>query len=426
MKELYIPRDILDIIKNINANGHEAYLVGGAVRDSILGIESKDYDICTNMPLEKIKELYPNFHLMKPNDNRNTGVMKIENLVVEISDFKGVSLFDDLSNRDFTMNAIAMDKDSNIIDPFNGLESLNKKEVSLIKKSGEALKTDPLRILRAIRIAAKMNFEIDDNCKKEMFKQKELLNNVASERIYRELIQILITDNPAKYIRNNIDIFFQILPELKPLQGFEQHNPWHIYDVLEHTLVVLENTPKNIFLRFAALFHDVGKPEKFFIGEDGKGHFYGHPEASAKIFDEVSSRLKMDKKTKKIVRLLIEKHDITFSKKTEKAYQFIKENGIDFVKLLFEIKKADNKGQNPEYASPVIEELNAIETIYNNCILVIQNLQINEDKINELGIKRKRVKIIIDDLVKQILKQNIENTEERIVNYIEENYKQRK
>lgn len=426
MTKTHIPVCIFELLEQINQRGYEAYLVGGAVRDSILGIESKDYDICTNMPLHQVKELYPNFHLMKPNENRNTGVMKIGNLVVEISDFKGVSLFDDLSNRDFTMNAIAMDKDSNIIDPFNGRESFIKKEISLIKKDGSAFQKDPLRILRAIRIAAKMNFEIDDNCKNEMFKHKELLNNVASERVYRELIQILITDNPAKYIRNNIDIFFQILPELKPLQGFEQHNPWHIYDVLEHTLVVLENTPKNIFLRFAALFHDAGKPEKFFIGEDGKGHFYGHPEASAKIFDKISSRLKMDNKTKKVVRQLIEKHDMTMSKKPEKAYQFIKENGIDFTILLFELKKADNKGQNPEYARPVIKELIDIEKLYKSCILVIKNLQINGDKINELGIRGQKVKIIIEDVTRQILKQKLENSEEQIISYIEETYKQRK
>ncbi len=310
-----MPDIIKQIIQTINESGYQAYLVGGAVRDYLTDIESKDYDICTNMPLIKIKEQFPKFALMKPNDNRKTGVMRIEGKDIEISEFKGADLLEDLSNRDFTINAIAMDINGKIIDPYNGIESLQQKELSLIKKDGEAFITDPLRILRAIRIAARMNFIIDDNCKIQMNAQKERLVKVPSERIYRELIQLLVTDNPAYYIRESKKIFFQIIPELKPMDRFNQHNKWHLYDVFEHTLNVLENTPQNIYLRFAALFHDIGKPKKFFTDDEGIGHFYGHPEAGAKIFDEISSRLKMDNKTKKIVRLLIEKHDITMSKK---------------------------------------------------------------------------------------------------------------
>ena len=418
-----VSENIIDILKEINKKGYEAYLVGGAVRDSLLGKENKDFDICTNMPLTEIKTLYPNFHLMKPNNNRNTGVMRLNNLEIEISEFKGGSLLEDLRNRDFTINAIAMDKDGQIIDPSNGIESLNKKEISLIRQTGEAFIIDPLRILRAIRIAAGINFSIDEDCKKAMLKNKNLLDSVATERIYRELIQILITDNPAKYIRDNIDIFFQIIPELKPLQGFDQHNPWHIYDVLEHTLVVLENTPKNIFVRLAALFHDIGKTETFFIGEDGKGHFYGHPEASAKAFDNISSRLKMDNKTKKIVRQLIEKHDMTISKKPEKILQFIKENGIDFIKLLFELKIADNKGQNPALAFLVLEDLTTLEKIYNEYILAINNLQLNADKITSLGLSKKRVKLVYDNVIKQVIQGRINNTKDEILSYIEQKYK---
>lgn len=418
-----VSENVIDILKEINKNGYEAYLVGGAVRDSLLGKENKDFDICTNMPLTQIKSLYPNFHLMKPNNNRNTGVMHLNNLEIEISEFKGSSLLEDLSNRDFTINAIAMDKDGKIIDPFNGIESLSNKEISLIKQTGEAFITDPLRILRAIRIAARMNFSIDENCKKEMLKNKKLLDNVASERIYRELIQFLVTDNPAQYIRDNIEVFFQILPELKTMYRFEQQNPWHIYDVLEHTLVVLENTPKNIYLRLAAFFHDIGKPEKFFAGEDGKGHFYGHPEASALIFDKISSRLKMDKKTKKMVRDLIEKHDMTLSRKPEKIYQFIKENGVDFTKLLFELKRADNKGQNPVLAEPVLEDLTILERLYDEYILVISNLQLNAEKITSLGIAKKRLRIVFDDVTKKIIQGQINNSEDEILSYIERKYK---
>ena len=181
---------------------------------------------------------------MKPNNHRNTGVMRLNNLEIEISEFKGQTIAEDLHNRDFTINAMALDKDGNLIDPYNGLHSLEEKTISLIDKQGTAFIEDPLRILRGIRIAAKMNFNIDSNCHAQMEFKKRLLKDVAVERIYRELIQILVTDNPSHYIRENKQILFEILPELKVMDGFEQHNPWHIYDVFEHTMVVLENTDK--------------------------------------------------------------------------------------------------------------------------------------------------------------------------------------
>lgn len=420
---LKISDTIKDILNKINQSGFEAYLVGGAVRDTILEKESKDYDICTNMPLHMIKELYPNFHIMKPNNHRNTGIMRINNLEIEISTYKGKNLLEDLSNRDFTINAIALDKEGNLIDPFNGQESLLKKEISLIDKQGKALQEDPLRILRGIRLAAKMNFEIDKNCQNQINKNAKLLNNVAVERIYREFLQILVTDNPAHYIRNNLNVLFEIFPELKSMKGFEQHNPWHIYDVLEHTLVVLENTPRNVFLRMAALFHDSGKPEKFFIGKDGKGHFYGHPEASEEIFKKIAQRLKMDNKTKKLVSKLILHHDMTLPTNPEKIYEFLHQNGFDYTLLLFELKRADNKGQNFKLANPVLEQLDILEEEYKGCMLRFKNLQINANKLIELGYKGKKIKIILDDVTKSIVTNQLANDEQTIMEYINSNYK---
>lgn len=167
-----IPDTVKEIIQKINNSGYEAYLVGGAVRDSLLEKNTKDYDICTNMPLSCIKELFPKFVIMKPNNHRNTGVIRLDGQEIEISEFRGKNIIEDLSNRDFSINAIAVDKDGNIIDPFKGIDSINKKELSLIKKNGEAFETDPLRILRAIRLASKLNFEIDKNCKEQMNAKK--------------------------------------------------------------------------------------------------------------------------------------------------------------------------------------------------------------------------------------------------------------
>ena len=416
--KLSINPTIIEILSTISRQGYEAYLVGGAVRDAILDKPNKDYDICTNMPLPKIKELFPKFHIMKPNNHRNTGVMRFNNLEIEISEFKGKNITEDLHNRDFTINAIALDKDGNLIDPYNGLQSLKQKTISLIDKDGTAFIEDPLRILRAIRIAAKMNFEIDSNCRAQMEFKKKLLSTVAVERVYRELIQILISDKPSYYIRENLQIFFEILPELKPMYKFDQKNPWHIYDVLEHTLVALDNTEKNIFLRFAALFHDIGKPSKFFIDKQGVGHFYGHPEKSEEIFDSIATRLKMDNKTRKLVSKLIRDHDTPLSKKSDKIYDFLKINGFDYTLLLFKLKRADNLSQNLEKSQAVLEELAIIEELYKQHMLRFDNLQLNGDKLVELGYSGKRIKLILDDVTKLVVTNRLPNDERIIMEYI--------
>ena len=416
--KLSMNQTIIELLTKINDCGYEAYLVGGAVRDAILNQPNNDYDICTNMPLHLIKELYPNFHLMKPNNNRNTGVIRLDGLEIEISEFKGNTIAEDLHNRDFTINAMALDKNGNLIDPYNGIESLQQKTISLIDKQGTALQEDPLRILRGIRIAAKMNFEIDQNCKTQMEYKKRLLVEVAVERIYRELIQILISDNPSHYIRDNISIFFEVLPELKSMHQFNQNNPWHIYDVLEHTLVALEHTEKNIFLRFAVLFHDIGKPSKYTIDKEGTGHFYGHPEKSEEMFLAIANRLKMDNKTKKLVSRLIKDHDSKLSKKSDKIYEFLKVNGFDYTLLLFKLKRADNLAQNPEKASPVLEELDTTEQLYKEHMLRFDNLELNGSKLVELGYSGKRIKLILDDVKKLVVTNRLPNDERIIMEYI--------
>lgn len=412
-----------NLLTTINDCGYEAYLVGGAVRDAILNQPNKDYDICTNMPLYLIKEIYPEFHLMKPNNRRNTGVIRLDGLEIEISDLKGKSITEDLSNRDFTINALALDKNGNLIDPYNGLQSIKNKSISLIDKQGMAFQEDPLRILRAIKLASTMNFKIDKNCKMQMEYKKRLLEEVAVERIYNELIKILISDKPAYYIRENLSIFFEILPDLKPMYQFDQKNPWHIYDVLEHTLVVLENTEKNIYLRLAALFHDIGKPSKFFTDKEGIGHFYGHPERSKEIFDSIANKLKIDRKTKKIVSKLIQDHDLILSKKPTKIYEFIQKNGFDYTLMLFKLKRADNLGQNPEKANSVIEELATTEELYKEQMLKIKNLQLNGTKLVKMGYSGQKIKIILDDVTKQVITNKLRNDEQFITEYINRRYR---
>lgn len=259
-----IPEKLKEYMKLIIDNGYECYLVGGAVRDYLLNKNNKDYDFCTNMSLDELKNFIPQLKIMKENGHRNTGIIRFENCDIEFSTFRGKDLKEDLSNRDFTMNAIAADINGNFIDYYNGIDSINNRIISLVKENGEGLENDSLRILRAIRQALKYNFKIDENLKKQMISKRSLLNNVAPERIFDEIKKIVMFDNVGLYLNEYKEVFFEIIPELEKCDGFNQHNDYHTYDVYNHTIKVIENSPKNIYVRIAALFHDIGKPDKFF------------------------------------------------------------------------------------------------------------------------------------------------------------------
>lgn len=186
-----IPKDLKKYMQLIIDNGHECYLVGGAVRDYLINVDNKDFDFCTNIPFDKLKKLIPNITIMKENDHRNTAIIRSNGLDIEFSTYRGKDLKEDLFNRDFTINAIAVDVNGNIIDYYDGVNSVSNKTISLVDSLGTGLVNDPLRILRAIRLALKHNFNIDDNTKKQMIDKKELLNDVAPERIFEELKKLL-------------------------------------------------------------------------------------------------------------------------------------------------------------------------------------------------------------------------------------------
>ncbi len=202
----------------------------------------------------------------------------------------------------------------------------------------------------------------------EIKKLEHAIDTNNLQLIYEILMTILTSENATTYIREYHKLFFKIIPELEKTYGFEQYNKWHIYDVFEHTMKVIENTEPNPYLRLASLFHDIGKPQAFFKDENGVGHFYGHQKISLDIFKQFANKYNLDKETRKIVGSLIYHHDGKLSIKKPNALELINELGIETIPLLFALKKADNLAQNPELAIPCLEEVNATEKIYQDFI----------------------------------------------------------
>ena len=421
IKRINIPNDLKMYMELIINNGYECFLVGGTIRDCLLNVDNKDYDFCTNIPLDKLKSIIPQITIMKENNHRNTGIMRTDRYEIEFSTFRGRNLKEDLLNRDFTINSIAADIEGNLIDYYNGIDSIKNKTISLLKENGEGLERDPLRILRAIRLALKYDSHIDDNTKEEMIKKKHLLNKVAKERIYDELKQIIMFDKIGYYLNNYKEIFFELIPELKICDGFDQHNQYHIYDIYIHTIKVIENSPHNLYIKMAALFHDIGKPTKFELDDKGVGHFINHANISNEIFKEFANKYKLDNKSKKIISDLVLYHEETLSNKNNKIYNFYKNYNMNRIELLFALKRADVLSQNPQYINR-LDELNKLEQKYIDIRNRYNSIDYSGNDLIKLGYNDKIIGKILDDVKRQIINNNINQDKDNINKYVKKNY----
>ena len=271
-------------------------------------------------------------------------------------------------------------------------------------------------------MALKYNFKIDSNTKKQMIDKKELLNDIAPERIFDELKKIIILDNIDKYMDEYKEIFFEIIPELEECDGFNQHNDYHIYDIYTHTIKVVKNAPKNIYLRLASIFHDIGKPRTFKLDEKQVGHFLGHANISTDIFKKFAYKYKLDNKTKKIVSDLVLYHENNLSIKNNKIYNFYKKYNMNRIEMLFDLKIADVMGQNPKYINR-IEELKKIETKYIKVRDKYNSITYSGADLISLGYKGTAIGIILEDVKRQIINNKLDADTESINKYVLKNYK---
>ena len=419
-------KEIKSLMSTIINKGYEVYIVGGYVRDYLLNIPNDDYDLTTNMPLEDLKKYYPNLHIMKENNHRITSILHINNLKIEISLFKGINIQEDLHNRDFTINALALDINNNIIDINNYREDLNNKKLKLVKADGSGIDFDPLRILRAIRLSLSHNLSIDQNTKETIISKRSLLNTIAKERIYNEIIKILKYKESTKYIDEYKEIFFILIPELKKAYKFNQHNKYHIYDVFYHTLKVIDGVENNKYLKLAALFHDLGKPKMYTIDKYGEGHFYGHWKESNNIFKRFCKNYKVDKKTEKIVSLLILNHDRDIPSKRSSMIKYLQEFNHITLNLLFKLQKADILAQTPLYHKELLKKLaegkNRLEKLQDEKpVLSIKELAITGNDLIQLGYHDKEIGIIKEKILMEVINNRLNNDKESIIKYINNN-----
>ncbi len=422
--DIILSRGAEYILTTLENAGFEAYVVGGAVRDSLMGKTPSDYDITTNAKPREVKAL---FSRTIDTGLKHGTVTVIENKVgYEVTTYRVEegygdkrrpdnvkyvnNLLEDLKRRDFTINAIAYNPKRGIVDAFGGMADIEKKIVRCVGAPEERFKEDALRMLRAVRFAACLGFEPEEQVLKAIRKCAVLIKNISNERILGEMNKILLCDRPARVkLLYETGLMRYIIPELANCFKTEQNNKYHIYNVGDHIMKAVENTPNDLILRWAALLHDTGKPACLSRDSSGINHFYGHHRESVRIADDVLHRLRMDRDSINDILVLVENHDVRIDSNPAAVKRMLARTGEGlFLKLLL-LQEADNRAKNLKFLN---EKLSKLHAVYEQCQRIIaerqpyqtSHLQVNGRDLIKLGYKTGReigdtLKLLLDEVV---------------------------
>lgn len=384
--KINIPADVNKLIRTLQNNGHTAYVVGGCVRDSILGRKPHDWDICTSATPSEMLKIFKGERIIETGLQHGTVIIVVNGDSYEITTYRidGIysdnrrpdevifsdSIKEDLRRRDFTMNAMAYNDEEGLVDPYNGLQAIESKKVECVGSAKERFGEDALRILRAIRFASQLEFIILPGTDWEIHQQYKSLSNISVERINSEFCKIALSEDFCVQMVLYEDVFGLFIPEIKDMFEFPQNNPYHIYDVYTHTVLAIEHCDSDdLVVRLAVFFHDIGKPHSFQDGEDEIRHFKGHGRVSASMTDVIMRRLKFDNDTREKVIELICYHDSSFEVGAKYIKRWLNKIGEKQFRRLLELRKADVKAQNPIYMKERLEKITDIENTLENILI---------------------------------------------------------
>ncbi len=441
-----MPEEIFEILKILNNLNYKAYLVGGALRDYLLGKSTNDYDIASSSRAEEVEKIFKDYPHSSPGKKFGTVIVNFKGLNVEITTFRIDSKYEDhrrpesvvfadnietdLKRRDFTINALAMDKDKKIIDIMDSRKDLENRLIKSVGDPDKKIKEDALRMLRAVRFASQLNFKIDEDLKNAIKNNKELINYIAKERIQVEFNKILLSDKPSigLDLLEEVGLLEILFPGLAKCVGYDQKTPYHNKILFDHIKSVVDMTEKDLPLRMAGLFHDIAKPLCLSIDENNVGHFYGHDILGAKMAEEILRDYKYPKKFINKVKLLIEEHMKVAGKMSDKALRRqIKRLGEENIDPLYGLLVADRlstvEDRNISDLDYNIERIHFI--LENNSeILKKSFLAINGNDLMTLGFKEgKIIGEILKYLNELVIDQPEKNEKEILLNIVKNRYR---
>ncbi len=355
-----LPKQVNTALSGLHRAGFEACIVGGCVRDMLLGKTPQDFDITTNARPAQVEAVFADARVIETGLRHGTVTLLLDGMPLEITTYRvdlgysdgrhpdrvafAAHLEDDLSRRDFTVNAMAWNPERGLVDLFGGQADLEKGLLRCVGDPKERFREDALRILRLLRFASKLGFSVEPETASAAIALRENLKLVSMERIQKELTGLLCGREAGNTILEYLDILAVFLPELGGCRGFLQHNPHHRYDVLTHLCRTVDAIRPEPVLRLAALLHDIGKPHCFTLDADGIGHFYGHAKQSAGMADEILGRLRLDNASRQQVVTLIKTHDLPLSPPERTVRRALSRLGTETFFRLLELKRADILG----------------------------------------------------------------------------------
>ena len=432
-----IPAPAQQVLEQLHSSGFAAFVVGGCVRDSLLGRLPGDWDITTAARPEQVHEALAGLTVLDTGLKHGTVTALVDGQRLEITTFRTEGTYsdhrrpdrvtfadtieEDLSRRDFTVNAMAFSPKTGLIDPFGGQRDLKNGVLRAVGQPEKRFDEDALRILRGLRFAARLAFSIEEETARAMFAQKHLLTALAAERVQAELLPLLCAPGAVTVLRQFREIFAVILPEIIPMFDFDQQNKHHLYDVWEHTLHTLEHIEPRPHLRLVMLLHDCGKPARFTIDFRGDGHFYGHAYESARRAEVALTRLRCDKETVARVARLIAFHDHDILNSEKSLLRWLRKIGEADLRDLLAIKIADNLGQHPRYLrvdrfKATLASLDAL--LQKQPCFDRSGLAVTGRDLLERGLKGPEIGVALDKLVEAVIEGRLPNEKEALLKHL--------
>lgn len=431
-------------LKMLKDNGFEAFLIGGAVRDFIMGRELGDIDITTNAEPKEVEKVFADFKVIETGIRHGTVTVLIKDEPVEITTYRletvysdnrhpdavtfSKSLQDDTARRDFTMNGIAYDFENGFLDFVGGKNDIENKIIRCIGDPETRFSEDALRILRAMRFSSVLNFEIEENTEKAIHKCKDLLKNISAERIREELLKLICGQNAYNVLEKFSDVISVFIPELGKCVNFEQKNKHHIYDVYTHIIKSLVQSVPERHIRMALLLHDIGKIPCVSYDDSGEMHFYSHPQESAKMADGILTRLRFDNASREKIVKLIRFHDYPIMTEDMRApsrkamKKLMSKLGSDLIFDLLEIKRCDNLSHAEKYIykDEVFSETVRLakDIIAKSECLSVKDLKINGYDLIQMGFEGKKIGDILSKCLNAVINEEISNEKDELLLYV--------
>ncbi len=422
------PQEVENVLRRLEAAGHSAYAVGGCVRDLLLGKSPDDYDLTTSARPEEVMALFSGWCIPTGLQHGTVTVREGERSF-EVTTFRSDGTYtdsrhpdavyfsqhleEDLQRRDFTVNAMAMDRHGVLHDCWGGQADLRRGIIRCVGDPATRFREDALRMMRALRFAATLGFTIEPETARAIRENGGLLQNIAVERLRVEMTKLLCGSHAGQILQEWPEVLGVFLPEILPCVGLDQHNPHHIYDVWGHIAHSVDAIAPDPVLRWTMLLHDIGKPQCYTMDADGVGHFHGHGENSTQLSGEMLRRLRFDRASARRIALLVQWHDREIPRTEQGVTRALCQLGEEPLRQLLAVKRADNLAQHPRFrdtqqeidrAAAILEEL-----LQKKQCFTLHQLAVKGQDLMALGLQGRAIGIMLHDLLAEVVDGRLPN-----------------